>query len=133
MDKTIEGGCFCGRVRYRAAGDPLVRAMCHCRSCRRAAGGPSVAWVTFPREAVSITGSEPALYSSSPGVEWMFCRQCGTLVAYRRDTRPNEIDLTAASLDVPDDLGPTIEIWTEDKIPWVRLNDDLPHRLRVTE
>ena len=63
----------------------------------------------------------------------MFCGQCGTLVAYRRDTRPNEIDLTAASLDVPDDLGPTIEIWTEDKISWVRLNDDLPHRLRVTE
>jgi hypothetical protein len=133
MDKTIAGGCFCRRVRYSATGDPLVRAMCHCRSCRHAAGGPSVAWVTFPRQAVGISGGEPAIYSSSPGVEWMFCGGCGTLLAYRRDTRPDEIDLTTASLDAPDDLGPTIEIWTEDKISWVRLHEDLPHRRRVTE
>ena len=132
MDKTIEGGCFCGQLRYRASGETLVRAVCHCRSCRRATGGPSVAWATFSRHAVSVTG-EASLYSSSPGVEWIFCGNCGTLVAYRRDSRPDEIDLTAASLDEPDDLPPTIEIWTEDKLSWVRLNDDLPHRLRVTE
>ena len=132
MDETIEGGCFCGRLRYAASGEPLVRAMCHCRSCRRASGGPSVAWATFPRSAVDIAG-EPSLYSSSPGVEWIFCGRCGTLVAYRRDSRPDEIDLTTASLDAPDAFPPVIEIWTEDKLSWVRLNEDLPHRLRVSE
>lgn len=132
MDKAVEGGCFCGRLRYRSDGETLVTALCHCRSCRRASGGASVAWVTFPSQAVTLTG-DPSIYASSPGVEWIFCGTCGTLVAYRRDTRPGEIDLTAASLDAPDDFPPAIEIWTEDKISWVRLNDDLPHRLRVTE
>jgi hypothetical protein len=132
MDNDIEGGCFCGRLRYSAGEEPLVRAICHCRSCRRASGGPSVAWVTFARQAVTITG-EASRYSSSPGVEWMFCGNCGTLVAYCRDSRAGEIDLTTASLDAPDALAPTIEIWTQDKLSWVRLNDDLPHRLRVEE
>jgi hypothetical protein len=132
MDRLIEGGCFCGRLRYSATGEPLFRALCHCRSCRHAAGSGPVAWLTFRQDQVTLRG-EPSAYSSSPGVEWSFCRDCGTLIAYRRDTRAGEIDLTTASLDEPDGFAPGVEIWTQDRMSWVRLNDDLPHRLRVTE
>jgi hypothetical protein len=133
MDKPIEGGCLCGELRYQASEQPLSRAHCHCRSCRRATGGASVPWVIFARAAVAFTHGETSIYSSSPGVEWVFCRNCGTTVAYRRDTRSTEIDITTASLDDPDAFAPTVEIWTQDKIPWVRLNDDIPHMLRVDE
>ena len=133
MGDTVEGGCFCGSLRYRAGGETLARALCHCRSCRRATGGASVAWITFPEDVVVFTRGEPATYSSSPGVTWMFCRNCGTLVAYRRESRPGEIDLTTASLDEPDGFAPEVEIWTRDKLSWVRLDADLPHRLALSE
>ena len=35
----LEGGCYCGAVRYVAAGEPVLRAQCHCRACRRISGG----------------------------------------------------------------------------------------------
>lgn len=132
MSKAIEGGCFCGRLRFSATAEPLFETLCHCRSCRRASGGASVAWVTFRDEAVALRG-EPSVYSSSPGVEWLFCGNCGTLMAYRRASRAGEIDLTTISFDEPEAFAPTVEIWTRDKLSWVPLNETLPHRLEVKE
>ena len=30
-----EGGCRCGRVRFRVRGKPLITMACHCTGCRR--------------------------------------------------------------------------------------------------
>jgi hypothetical protein len=35
----VEGGCYCGAVRYRADGTPLMKAQCHCRECQYITGG----------------------------------------------------------------------------------------------
>ncbi len=29
----VEGGCYCGAVRYKASGEPLFKGQCHCREC----------------------------------------------------------------------------------------------------
>ena len=35
----LEGGCYCGAVRYVAEGDPMMKAQCHCRECQYITGG----------------------------------------------------------------------------------------------
>src|SRR5215218_3657577 len=96
-----EGGCFCGRVRYRVAGEPLASIICHCVSCRRTSGAQSVAWLTFPFRRFSFVHGEPADYRSSDEVSRTFCQSCGTSLTYRHDEVPDSIDVTTASLDVP--------------------------------
>lgn len=126
------GGCLCGAIRYRVTGAPQATSLCHCNSCRRATGGPSLAWVIFDEDKVEIIKGRLAIYESSPGVERGFCGRCGTSLSYRRANRPGLFDFTTISLDDPDAFPPDKEIWIEDKVAWETLDPDLPHYARFS-
>ena len=53
-----DGGCLCGKVRYRVSERPRISAICHCVSCRRASGAQSVAWLTLAIEGFSFVTGE---------------------------------------------------------------------------
>lgn len=127
MSDTIEGGCLCGAVRYRAMSEPFACSLCHCRTCRLASGAPSVAWVVFHSNDFAFIGEEPSSFHSSPGVVRTFCGRCGTPLTYRHTSEPERIDVTTVTLERPDDFAPTKEIWIEHKVAWECLNDKLEH------
>ena len=127
----IEGGCLCGDVRYRITGTALSRGICHCRTCRRASGAPSVAWATFRSSDFSFRAAPPASFRSSRHVVRTFCSRCGTPLTYRHDSDPDTLDITTVSLDAPDHFAPEREIWIDDKLPWEALNAGLPHYART--
>jgi len=39
---ALEGGCACGRMRYRLASKPMFVHCCHCRDCQRQTGSAFV-------------------------------------------------------------------------------------------
>jgi hypothetical protein len=121
-----EGGCLCGAIRYRIAGTPIALTICHCRTCRMAAGAPTVAWTdVFSRDFRWLSGA-PTEHESSPGVLRGFCGRCGTPLSYRRTAQPDRIDLTTLSLDRPQDFAPTKEIWVSHRIAWEAIDPALP-------
>ena len=123
---TIEGGCFCGAVRYRATTAPKQSMVCHCRSCRRAAAAPAVAWVTFARADFSVTAGELTRYRSSPPVQRGFCSACGTPLTYEHDARAGDVDVTTVSLDDAEAFPPTCHARLAEDLSWVRFGDGLP-------
>jgi hypothetical protein len=46
----LEGGCYCGAVRYVAQGEPVLRAQCHCRACQYFSGGAPNLFMLVPAE-----------------------------------------------------------------------------------
>ena len=120
------GGCYCGAVRYEAAGAARQLCYCHCESCRRVAGSPVVAWGTFERGGFRVTRGSLAELHSSPKVVRGFCAGCGSCLTYSQEARPGEIDVTLASLDEAAQLAPRMHVWVADKLPWVRIEDGLP-------
>ena len=125
-----EGGCLCGKIRYRVSGEPVATTLCHCADCRRASGGTNIAWAVFDKDKVGWLTGEPADYSSSSGIHWLYCRDCGSTVGYRRSERPNHMDITTGTLDDPDLYPPDVEIWVKERIGWEALHPELPKRER---
>ena len=132
-EQAIEGGCFCGAVRYRALAEPTARTLCHCESCRRASGAPSVAWVIFPAAAFAMLAGAPREHRSSAHVTRSFCGNCGTPLVYRSDRRPDVVDVPTPTLDDPEAFPPEREIWTGEKLAWEIVNAALPQFARSSK
>ena len=90
--------------------------------CGRTLGGVG----HFRSSEFAFSAGQPTRFRSSPAVIRTFCSQCGTSLTYQRDTEPDTVDVTTASLDFPDDFAPTREIWVAHKLAWEQLNDNFP-------
>ncbi len=120
-----EGGCLCRTIRYRISGAPLSSIVCHCATCRRASAAPLVAWLTIDRARFQFLSGSPRMFQSSRDVVRRFCEVCGTPLTYENAGSPNTIDVTTASLDVPDSYPPNMEVWLEHKLAWQRADESL--------
>ena len=122
----VTGGCYCGAVRYEGGGDCSNTMVCHCRSCRRVAAAPVVAWVTFPASAFRFTKGKPRTFKSSAQVVRAFCPDCGTPLTYQHDSYVDAIDIATCSLDEPERFPPTHHSWLAHDLAWVKFGDGLP-------
>ena len=126
MTEMLAGRCLCGAIRYQC-GPPLYPpTLCHCESCRRAAGAHAVGWLTVRSTELQYTAAAPREFASSPGVHRAFCDRCGTPLTYRNARRPGEIDVTVCSLEQPERVAPADHIWMQDAPSWDRPADGLP-------
>jgi len=123
---TKSGRCLCGKVSFDYRGAELWCGHCHCENCRRNCSAPFTTFVGVAIQAARFTGASPAIYASSPGVERLFCRDCGSPVAYRSDRFPDEIHFYAASLDDPAVVTPQFHVYWSERLPWIELADSLP-------
>ncbi|MFP6816334.1 MAG: GFA family protein [Pseudomonadales bacterium] len=122
----IEGGCFCGEVRYQLEDGDYRAGHCHCTMCRRTSGAAFVTWLVAPISGFKYTGAEPTLLQSSEHGNRYFCGKCGTPVVCINDTHPDDVDITVGSLDDPEAVNPGFEFYTDTRLSWVRTNIDHP-------
>jgi len=120
-----EGGCLCGRVRFRSIAAPLDSGYCHCRMCQKNSGAPVVAYVEFPATTISWTGGVPNEYQSSVYGRRMFCAACGSFLAFRSEQDPSTIVINTASFDVPSAFPPAKHIFTDSRVGWFEIHDSL--------
>ena len=111
MDR-FTGGCLCGNVRMVAMGLPCPVGLCHCLDCRKHHGALFHASAIFPQDAVKIDG-ETRDYAGR-----FFCPRCGSSIFSRS---AGEIEVNLGSLDAPDQLRPTYELWTVRGESWLPL------------
>ena len=125
MAEEMTGGCQCGRVRYRVAVDGAEAYLCHCKMCRKATGGASIAFVGVPIGAVTWE-SEPDWYRSSPIAERPFCSRCGTPLGFRFVEGGRNVDLTLGSFDEPSRFRPVHNYAVESALPAWQDGSHLP-------
>lgn len=124
---TLTGGCFCGAIRYRATGNPVLQAQCHCRACTHVSGGGPNYFMLMPPEGFTYTEGTPKSFTrpdSDRTVTRDFCGTCGTHLTTRRPGL-REIVLKVGTLDEPSGFSPRIAIFTGEKQPYHQIPEGL--------
>lgn len=123
--QAASGGCYCGRVRYRAGGVSRQVIECHCSQCRKQAGH-RYASTGAKASDVEIEGAANITwYRASPAAERGFCSTCGSHLFWRPSDE-DYIGILAASFDEPSRLSMAKHIFVEDKGDYYEITDGLP-------
>ena len=132
----LEGGCYCGKVRYVAEGEPMRKGQCHCRECQFITGGAPNMFVVMPSAGFAYTKGAPKQFTRGDletPVTREFCSDCGTHMATRPPGRP-VIVVKVGTLDDPKLYGgPQMAIFTIDKQPFHQIPDGLPSFERMPQ
>lgn len=106
---TVEGGCHCGAVRFRAEADREPKMLrCNCSIC--AASG--YLHLFIPHDHFTLLSGDDALSSYRFGTgeaEHLFCKTCGIKSFYQPRSHPDCWSVHLACLDDASELTPQIK------------------------
>lgn len=126
----MQGGCYCGTVRYEVSEQPVLKAQCHCRECQYISGGGPNFFMTLPASGFNLTQGKLQDFTRSDleqPVTRQFCPICGTHIT----TQLKALGLTVLKIGTLDDpetayRGPKMAIYMKDTQPYLHLPNDLP-------
>src|SRR5215469_2665225 len=94
----MEGGCHCGRVRFRATGDLAQTIICNCSICTKKG---FLHLIVAPEQFELLSGADDlAIYQfNTKTAKHTFCRVCGIHAFYVPRSDPDKIDVNVRCLD----------------------------------
>jgi len=127
----LEGGCDCGRIRYRMETAPLIVHCCHCRWCQRETGTAFALNALIEAERLVHLKEEPEVIDtpsqSGRGQKIARCPLCRIAVwSYYGGAGPILRFIRVGTPDTPQVLRPDIHIFTASRQPWVVLPEGVP-------
>jgi hypothetical protein len=95
---VMEGGCHCGRVRFRVTADLDRVTECNCSMCGRKG---FLHLIVAPAQFELLRGTDDlATYTFNTGVaKHTFCKVCGIHPFYVPRSDPDKIDVNVRCLD----------------------------------
>ena len=124
----LEGGCYCGKVRYVAEGEPIMKGQCHCRECQYISGGAPNLFVLMPAAGFQYSQGMPKPFARSDltrPVTREFCAECGTHLVTRVPGLPAVV-LKVGTFDDPSLFNPKMAIHTLDKQAFHHVPEGMP-------
>jgi hypothetical protein len=79
QEKSYEGKCTCGTVKFRVTGEPAGMGYCHCETCRSWSAGPVNAFTLWKPAAVEVTQGAASIgkYNKTERSGRQWCQECG--------------------------------------------------------
>lgn len=124
----LEGGCACGKIRYRLRMPPMFVNCCHCRDCQRQTGSAFVINALTETDRIELLRGAPEAVTtpteSGRPHDIYRCPDCKVALWSDYGRRPSLRFLRVGTLDDAAALRPDAHIFTRSKLPWVRLPEN---------
>ena len=115
-----DGGCRCGRLRFRVTEAPLITSVCHCRGCQRMSGSAYSTTASFPTAAFELTTGE-AVIGGAPSdmIRHHHCDSCKSWTYTTIVPDAGFVNVRGTLFDDATWFAPFIETQTAERLPWV--------------
>lgn len=126
----IEGGCYCGEVRYRFAGEPGPAMQCHCRECQYIMGGNPNVFVIIPESGLQFTQGELSSFQRrdlETAATRHFCPKFGTAGGTTTSGAPGVFVVKVGTMDDSAFFQPDMTIVTKDVMPFRHISTEIPN------
>lgn len=127
----MEGGCRCGRVRWRIECEQPPRTYaCHCSDCQTWSGSAFSQQAIVARERFECVGDVgqfdlPSADGQRTSIQFA-CPTCFTRLYNTNSARPGLVVIRAGTFDASHELTIVAHIWTKRKQPWLIIDDRWP-------
>ena len=127
---AIEGGCYCGELRFKSEGDAMFKGQCHCRECQYISGGGPNVVMALPESGFTWTKGTPKSFRRTDldnPVTRDFCAACGTHILAKSPALPGALIVKVGTFDDPTVFpGPDMAIFAIDRQAFHQLPDGVP-------
>ncbi|CAI6313666.1 unnamed protein product [Periconia digitata] len=120
------GGCVCDGIRYTIEGEPVAKALCHCKDCRKISGSTYSTNGVYPSSGFKVTKGEAKTHStkgdSGNTITSYFCPDCGSTMWRDGGAFPGMVIVKLGTLDDPkalENLKPVRELYASGRVSWV--------------
>lgn len=113
-----EGGCRCGRTRFRIDAPPLLTSACHCTGCQTMSASAFSLSVGVPEQGFAVIAGRPVVGGLHGAFRHFFCDWCKSWMFTRPPEGAGFVNVRATMLDRHDWFVPFVEFWTSEKLAW---------------
>ncbi|MFO1088453.1 MAG: GFA family protein [Hyphomicrobiales bacterium] len=122
---TRTARCSCGALSITVRGEPFEVWVCHCLECQRQTGAPYSLTAGWLKEEVVATDGDARTWTRSSyrgrKIENTFCPACGSTLFNTSEAFPEAVMINAGNFGDAVLPPPTVEYWTEHRLPWVSI------------
>ena len=129
MDMLIEGGCYCGKIRYSFNGNVATTMQCHCRECQYITGGNPNVIAILPESGFRYEKGKPKSFTRSDidnAVTRFFCSDCGTAIGTKAPAATGSMVIKVGTMDDASFFEPALAIFTKDSQSFHHIPENLP-------
>jgi len=124
------GSCLCKKVSFEVEKFQGAIGHCHCKMCRKFHGAAFSTFAEAKRTDLHWLSGKHLLkqYCAENGSIRTFCACCGSSLLFESKYNRSEgsIEIALATFDSLEKLQADAHIYTESKVDWFDINDNLP-------
>ncbi|HKU72146.1 MAG TPA: GFA family protein, partial [Burkholderiales bacterium] len=111
----VDGGCYCGNIKFEAEIDPDGVRICHCTDCQHLTGSAFRVNVSVAKDKIRFSGGEAKTYikTAESGAKRVhaFCPECGTPVFSTQTGEIKGYGLRVGTIRQRAQLAPRLQQW----------------------
>ena len=119
MTLPMEGGCRCGKLRFRISAPPILTMACHCTGCQKMSASAFSLSIAVPSDGFEVIQGEPVIGGlHGDQSRHHHCDWCKGWVFTRINPEPGFVNVRATMLDDKSGYVPFIETFRSEALPW---------------